>query len=110
MNESRAAALPLWSRLISGDSLDEDERQRLADLLQQDSALREEIEADATMDALLRFITDIRLTDDQFIQGVLDRCHAIRNRGVAVAVDVQGARPRIEVAASWRDRVVAQRW
>lgn len=76
MNEPRAAALDLWSRLISGESLDEVERQRLADFLQQDSALLAEIEADATLDAMLRFMTDERQTDEQFIQGVLDRCSA----------------------------------
>jgi len=77
MNKSRTAALTLWSRLISGDSLNEVEQKRLADLLQQDSALREEIEADATMDALLRFMADVRQTDDQFVQGVLDRCSVL---------------------------------
>jgi hypothetical protein len=76
MNEPRAAAFDLWSRLISGESLDEVERQRLADLLQQDPALRAEIEADATLNAMLRFMIDVRQTEDQFIQGVLDRCRA----------------------------------
>lgn len=77
MNESRTAAITLWSRLISGDSLNEVEQKRLADLLQQDSALREEIEEDATLNALLRFMIDGQHTDDQFVQGVLDRCSVL---------------------------------
>ncbi|MEQ9410234.1 MAG: FecR family protein [Fuerstiella sp.] len=77
MNEPRTAALDLWSRLISGETLDEVDRQRLASLLREDSLLRDEIEADATLDALLRFMTDIRQNDDQFVQGVLDRCSAM---------------------------------
>lgn len=76
MNEPRAAAFDLWSRLISGEALDEVERQQLADLLQQEPALRTEIEADATLNAMLRFMSDGRQTEDQFIQGVLDRCSA----------------------------------
>ena len=78
MNESRTAAFDLWSRLISGESLDDVEQRRLADFLQQDSALRAEIEADATLDAMLRFMNDGRQTDEQFIQGVLDRCSAMQ--------------------------------
>lgn len=62
INEPRTLALTLWSRLISGETLDEVDRKRLADLLQQDSSLRDEIEADATLNALLRFMTDVRQT------------------------------------------------
>lgn len=82
MNEPRDAALDLWSRLISGESLGEVERQRLADVLQQDSALRAEIEADATLNAMLRFLFDGRQTESQFIEGVLERCSAKPTRAL----------------------------
>ncbi|MEZ6094456.1 MAG: hypothetical protein R3C03_09510 [Pirellulaceae bacterium] len=74
MNESRTVALTLWSRLISGESIDEVDRQRLLDLLQQDSALRKELDVDAKVNALLRFMTDVQRNDDQFIQTVLGQC------------------------------------
>ena len=74
MNEPRTVALTLWSRLISGESLEEADRQRLIELLKQDASVRSEVEADATLNALLRFIADKGPTDDQFIQNVLDRC------------------------------------
>ncbi len=45
-------------------------------------ALRAEIEADATLNALLRFMTDVRQTDDQFVQGVLDQCSAMPPRAL----------------------------
>ncbi|MEO1618837.1 MAG: FecR family protein, partial [Planctomycetota bacterium] len=77
MSDPRRTALNLWNRLISGETLDEVDRQRLADLLQQDSALRDEIEADATLNALLRFMSDGEQTDDQFVQEVLDQCSAM---------------------------------
>ena len=82
MNEPRTAALTLWNRLISGETLNEVDRQRLADLLQQDSALRDEFQADATLNALLRFMTDVRQTDDQFVQAVLDQCSAMPPRAL----------------------------
>ncbi|TWU02850.1 FecR family protein [Stieleria varia] len=88
MNEPRTAAFTLWNRLISGESLDVVEQQRLADLLQQEPSLHDEINADATMNALLRFTTDMQQTEDQFVQQALDRCstmppHALPNADVS---------------------------
>lgn len=82
MNEPRTVALILWSRLVSGEALDEVDRQQLVDLLNQDSSLRDEIEADATLNALLRFMNDVRQSDDQFVQKVLDQCNALTPRAL----------------------------
>lgn len=77
MNDPRTAAQVLWSRLISGETLDEVDLQKLNDLVQQDSSLRDEIEADASLHALLRSITDVMQTEDQFVGSVLERCSAL---------------------------------
>lgn len=107
MNDPRTSALNLWSRLISGETLDQVDRQKLIDFVQRDSELRDEIEADASLNALLRSATDVLQTEDQFVQGVLDRCPALddgpqskgeSNRiGHGVAADFYTASPVDEV-------------
>lgn len=77
MNEPRTSAHVQWSRLISGETLDESELLKLIDLVQKDSALREEIATDASLHALLRSATDIAQTEDQFVQSVLKRCSVL---------------------------------
>lgn len=77
MNDPRTAALTLWSRLISDEALDEVELQTLIDLVQQDSALQGQIEADASLHALMRSVTDVAQTENQFVQSVLERCRSM---------------------------------
>lgn len=77
MNDPRTSALNLWSRLISGESLDEADLKKLIELTQQDASLRREIEADATLHALLRSVTEVPQTEDQFVQCVLERCRTL---------------------------------
>lgn len=77
MNEPRTSALALWNRLISGETLDEDDLQQLIDFVQLDSALRKEIEADASLHALLRSVTEVQNAEDQFVQSVLERCRSL---------------------------------
>lgn len=77
MNDPRTAARSLWSRLISGETLDEAELQKLIDLVQQDSSLRGAIESDANLHALLRSVTEVQQTADQFVHSVLERCDSL---------------------------------
>lgn len=77
MNDPRTSALNLWSRLISGESLDEADLKKLIELTQQDASLRGQIEADATLHALLRSVSDVTQTEDQFVQSVLECCHTL---------------------------------
>ncbi len=79
MNDPRTAALTLWSRLISGETLDEVDLRQLIDLSQHDPSLRKEIEADATLHALLKSMTDVRQTEDQFTRSVLERCRSLES-------------------------------
>ena len=79
MNDPRTAALTLWSRLISDDALDDVELQTLIDLVQQDSALQKQIEADASLHALIRSVTDVAQTENQFVQSVLERCRSMEH-------------------------------
>ena len=77
MNEPRTSALALWYRLISGETLDEVDLRQMIDFVQQDSALCDEIETDANLHALLRSVTEVQSTEDQFVQSVLERCRLL---------------------------------
>lgn len=77
MNDPRTTALGLWSRLISGETLDDVDLQKLIEFAQQDPALRKEIEADGTLHALLRSVNDVQQTEDEFVQSVLERCRSL---------------------------------
>ncbi|MEZ6057883.1 MAG: FecR family protein [Planctomycetaceae bacterium] len=79
MNDPQTVALTLWSRLIAGEMLDEVDLQQLIVLTRLDSSLREEIEADATLHALLRSVMEVQQTEDQFAQSVLARCRAMES-------------------------------
>ncbi|MCA9064291.1 MAG: FecR domain-containing protein, partial [Planctomycetaceae bacterium] len=68
----------LWSRLISGNAVTADEEQRLKDASLQDAELRAELATDATVHALLRSVSDVQQTQEDFIAQVLTRCQAPR--------------------------------
>lgn len=76
MTDPRNSARTLWSRLISGEMLDEKNLRHLKDVIQQDPSLRDEIEADSTLHALLRSMTDVQQTEDEFVQRVLEKCRS----------------------------------
>lgn len=85
MNDPRTVALELWTRLISGERLDDGDLQMLIDLAQHDSSLQKEIEADATLHALLRSVADVPKTEDEFVKGVLERCDSLDNASQSAA-------------------------
>ena len=98
MTEPRTAALTLWSRLISGETLEEVELRRLIDMTQHDPSLRKEIEADATLHALLRSMTDVRQTEDQFTRSVLERCHSLESN-VGRSVEANRVESEVDTVA-----------
>lgn len=98
MTEPRTAALTLWSRLISGETLEEVDLRQLIDLTQHDPKLRKEMEADATLHSLLRSMKEVWQTEDQFARSVLERCHSLESN-VGRSVEANRVESEVDTVA-----------
>lgn len=74
--QNHVSVRSLWSRLITGNELSAEEMAELQKALAADKALREEMDADATIHASLLSMKDVEQSGDNFVCAVVARCSA----------------------------------